>query len=518
MSAGTGIAVPPARASGRGMAGRLPAGALTLVPMLLGCVALGALISFAPNLPPLARLVLAFLLATATALGPIAFAIRGQALQNPAAYYAALSFMYFVSASLAYLGAPKSNVAVLSPSDVANGLLLVSLALFAMWCGYGLAAPTVKSLPHNVLPAASSLPSRALILGTAGVGGLARLTQIASPSFGYLNNTQSATATGPFDQIVATVGFGLELAVVMAAIRVFGGSDQREVRLDRRLLVALALAELAVGFLSGFKGFVLPALIPGLIVFGRYRRRISWKPAIVMGLVLIAFVPLNLNYRELAQESDNTRSAPWLAVTTLAQAPAQVGDFPSMFGEWASTRLRQIDNIAVIVRDTPSVHPSPGGLSLVTDVIATLVPRALSPEKPELDEGGEFARVYFGQPGNIRSSIGATQIGDLYRRFFLPGVVLGLFTIGVVLALLARRLRVADPAGVIVIAFVTEITLGVGGDLITIVSQGLRLMLAVVVVSFLVHRGGFTKVMSDAGHSADGAKAPSVNPRMRLVG
>jgi hypothetical protein len=465
--------------------------AAAIVLVVAGCAALGALISLVPPVPPAVKLLVAFGLAVLVALGPIALTMRGRALENPVAYYAAISFVYFIGASLVWLGAPQGNLAFLNQDDIANALLVVSLALAAVWCGYALVTALARPAARKGLPQASTLPPRHLVVAVAVIGLLARGIQIASGSFGYLTNTQAESiAPGPLDQVVATIGFGVELAVVMAAIRVFGTSDRSRQSFDLWLLTALVVAEVTVGFLSGFKGFIIPALIPGLIVLGRYRRRVPRKAVLAVCLFLVAFIPLNLNYRDLAQQGGNARPATSLALTTLTEAPGQVGSFPAMLVEWASERLRQIDNIAVIVRDTPSPRPSPPGRELITDPILNLVPRALVPDKPLLDKGREFAQVYFGQPSSIRSSIGATQIGDLYRRFLLPGVVLGMFAIGVVLALLARGIQAADPARLIVLAFLSEILVRVAGDLVTITATGVRLMLVVLVVGFLVRRHG----------------------------
>jgi hypothetical protein len=67
-----------------------------------------------------------------------------------------------------------------------------------------------------------------------------------------------------------------------------------------------------------------------------------------------------------------------------------------------------------------------------------VIPRALWPEKPNLDDAGRFTQTYNQAPSSVRSATQITEIGDLYRNFGYVGVVVGMLCVGLAVGGAAR--------------------------------------------------------------------------------
>ena len=112
-------------------------------------------------------------------------------------------------------------------------------------------------------------------------------------------------------------------------------------------------------------------------------------------------------------------------------------------------RTRQIENVAVIVRDTPDVFPYARGRDLPAALATAFVPRVLWPGKPKMDFPTKFARRYL----KVESGTGPSHLGDLYRNFGFLGVILGMGAFGVAFAFLGRWAEHESLRATLIIAF-----------------------------------------------------------------
>jgi hypothetical protein len=102
--------------------------------------------------------------------------------------------------------------------------------------------------------------------------------------------------------------------------------------------------------------------------------------------------------------------------------------------DYAFTRFRSIDSVALIVARTPSPYPYASGTEYELLPALILVPRAIWPGKPALVSGADFSHTYWQIPAGIRTSTPITGVGDLYRNFGRAGVAVGMLIWGVFVA------------------------------------------------------------------------------------
>jgi hypothetical protein len=109
---------------------------------------------------------------------------------------------------------------------------------------------------------------------------------------------------------------------------------------------------------------------------------------------------------------------------------------------WDTATGRQaslIQNVALVVRLTPSALPYLYGRDYWSLPLLVLVPRILWPAKPMSGlQGADFTYTYVGS--NLVTSTAVTSFGDLYMNFGLLGIVAGMLVIGVFFRLVYARL------------------------------------------------------------------------------
>ena len=154
-----------------------------------------------------------------------------------------------------------------------------------------------------------------------------------------------------------------------------------------------------------------------------------------MGLAfLLIVVPFNQSYRSAARSTQER--------SPLARRLMRRQVFWARHWHWGCrrgafvlrqfllTRIREIDNPAIIMQRTPAEIGFVSPIQLVTAPIAALVPRAVWPGKPILDSGYEFSQTYYELPTTVYTSSAITPVGDLYRHGGWIPVIAGMFLLG----------------------------------------------------------------------------------------
>ncbi len=104
-------------------------------------------------------------------------------------------------------------------------------------------------------------------------------------------------------------------------------------------------------------------------------------------------------------------------------------------------RIDQVTVLAVVIDSTPSKVEPWGGKTL-RPLLTGIIPRALWPGKPEERAGAEFGfRFGLLHPWEHKMSVNMPWLTEFYANFLLPGVVIGMATVGLVLGLLDRLLN-----------------------------------------------------------------------------
>jgi hypothetical protein len=431
-----------------------------------------------------AGLIAAWLLCGICALGPILLLGRGAA-REPVVYYPAIAFADLAGSALLWLGEPTS-VVWLSRTDIANALVLVAAGFVAFWLGWYALRGTRPAELRAPLPE-RYLPSREATIALAVFGVLCILLRIATGSYGYARDFDTGGPLGPWMEWVTAGGVALDIALAFAAIRYFGAADRSRGRPELGVLLVLLVLVFGFGLLAGFKvGETFPKLLVLAFIFAQFRGRLPWKFIAVSIMLLVLAAPVVQKFRELSQQDVIGQRATALLVPAV-QATAK--DASASFSGAVDTltgRVRQVENVAVILRDTPSAFPHTGGADIPGAIMAALVPRVVWPGKPIQDAGREFPQVYLGQPATARSALGPTHFGDLYRNFGIAGVLIGMGLLGALFAKLGVWVHRGGLRTLLVIAFAVSVLTRVEAPLGTLVVTLARVMPPVLLAALLL--------------------------------
>jgi hypothetical protein len=336
---------------------------------------------------------------------------------------------------------PQAGVAAeIDISSVMQALWLVGVGISAWTAGYligpGMAARRITGRASQAFSQrfGSQVRGDSTPWILYGIGIAARLDNTATTGlYGYVGNAWSAvTSASSFGGVLTALSLCAPLGVAAAAMRVF---------IERRqhawiTLAILFTAEIAIGALAGFKGTFVTAMLAVAIPFSVSRRRLPKVPLILGGLIfMLVVIPFNGAYRSVVRQGP--------VMLTPGQAISAAPDVfrQTVTGNSATTvlsssftyltqRIREIDNVAIIVQRTPGQIGFRSPVDLVTAPLAGIVPRALWPGKPLNLTGYEFNQEYFGRPSTIYTSTSETFVGGLYLYGGWLPMLAGMFLLG----------------------------------------------------------------------------------------
>jgi hypothetical protein len=405
---------------------------------------------------------------------PLWVRLRRDPLDGPGLYGLAGLILFGLS-SLLWLGTPPVPAPGIDRENVSSTLVLVAVAFAA----FGVAAWSI-SPPHRRPPLAfpsSGKPARtALCIGAAmALGGT--LVGLATGAIGFGKAEVAGSevlATSQLFNQVANVG---GLVVLAAALVAFGAGTSR----DFWILGALAAIQVIVGFLVGFKGASLLPVAFLSLAYISCRSRIPWKAfGAAIAITVVFLVPANAVYRDLL------RPVPGRTV-----ADATPSALVERTYQYAGSRFRMIDHVALIRARTPAEYPWGGGTRYAELPALITVPRALWPEKPLLDDGERFSFTYWEIPPYLRTSTPLTAVGDLYRNFGTIGALFGMLLWGGIVAAFTRecfRLRTPRTEMVYIAGLVTWVT-NLESDLPQLIAAMSRSVPVAILVAWLLLPG-----------------------------
>jgi hypothetical protein len=315
----------------------------------------------------------------------------------------------------------EPNPIPLTGSALARGMLAALLGYAALLAGYAL---PLGNLIANVVPrmkrewSAETAIAIALLIIAMGWAVLVP---------GNLGWIPERAGSGVLGTIAAgsTIGIGL-LAICYQRYR-------SPVAL--LLLLMLVPPTMFFNFFTASKLlFLMPILIIGFVHVVLTRRlRFRW---IVGGVLALAIIyPIAKAYREyMDAHSFGTVQMimhPYLAfglISSIATTSDPV-EYVEQGMMTTATRLDGLGILSVVVRDAGVRVPFQNGRTLAYIPI-TYVPRLLWPGKPRF-ETGQWVTDNFGSGPQIKSSTGATWIGELFFNFGWIGVLFGMPLAGV---------------------------------------------------------------------------------------
>jgi len=354
-----------------------------------------------------------------------------------ATWYPLLFAVAFGLTSVSWRNPQSGSAALIGQKSVLTALTYAVLSLAGWTIGYLLgpgrpARHAVATGIRRVLGAgrpALRTPKIALVL--YGFGWIGRSLQLATGRYAYLGDASiGVVSASGFGQPIALLELCTRFALVVAAIDVAWSRKRR----SRNTLAALLILELAVGLFGGMKSEFVLTILGLVVVAAATESRLPKKGMIFAFLAFTVLLGFNEQYRSQVRTSEYSLSpaqaaplVPRLLVETLIHtSPRSIFiDGPQRLGE----RLREIDNVAIVVQRTPSEIPYAGLRPLAEAPALGVVPRVIWPSKPLLTRGYEFAQQYYDLRGLYTSSA-ITPIGDLYRHAGLAALLSGMVVLG----------------------------------------------------------------------------------------
>jgi hypothetical protein len=319
-----------------------------------------------------------------------------------------------------------------------RALEYIIIGMLAFWAGCALAArerrteglePTDRIRKQD--RAGYSTLTSALV-AYAGVFAI-KLYLLHAHLYAYVGTWKAYYANLPLLQVLGTVA-SLGGAGVLAFVtieRYFHPSDMP----CWLLFWAILVSEVAWGLASGMKARAIQPLIIVAIISSLIQRRFRKRWVAVALLGLVAVYPFTNNYRRLVREKDGLASPAAVVSTALqalqqTQASASSGSIRPRSGWRMSVkRLDMLTSVGLVLWLGHRARRLQGKERWWMLPYYPFVPRFIWPSKPILNKGLRFSVA----TGSVAtSSMAITYPGDLYALYGLPGIVLGMFLLGVV--------------------------------------------------------------------------------------
>jgi hypothetical protein len=454
----------------------------------IACIAVGAGVSLGlpETLNEKGALLGAFIVCAFAGLGPISLLGRG-ALREPVVYYPIVAFTSLAASSLAWLGEPRSDVA-LARADVTKALFLVAAGFAALWLGWYATRGARARQPRSGF-SVGCLPSRRLTVGLSVVGLFSLIVLVGTGSFGYARGFDTGGPLGPWTEWLVASRSALDIALAFAAFRVFGRSDRVHPRADLLLFLALLILQFGSGLLSASKvGFILPKLLIVVFIYALFHDRIPIKWILVFLIAITMSFLIVDQVRRLTSPTATETDAVTLLVEGIRETSQDLTGSSSAALDRFKRRTREIENVAVVLRDTPRVLPHTSGNELPEAFAIALVPRVLWPRKPVFEPERRFPQLYLKQAPDSRSATGPSHFGDLYRNFGSLGVVFGMGLLGATFAFLGRLSDVGSVRTLFIIAFILAVLTRSEDSIAGAIVAFARIMPPVILAALLIPR------------------------------
>ena len=373
---------------------------------------------------------------------------KGVTLLHPPIFLTAWSLFMICLPGLASFFDPdlltelEAGVAI-SYGFATEGMLLLLAGLLVMWLGYlaGLRMTRpVEWLRRFSLSDISAGPLIALYGATVVV----RAVRIAVAGFAFGVDRSQLGEFAAFDQWLGYLDDSRYLVIAIWALKVF----RREWR--PLPFIAIAMIELAYAFTSGFMKPLLwlIMIVLMLAVYAGVRLR-QHVPLFVAGVLFaLLIVPVAEGIRK---EYSGLGSAGFDAHSGADILASTVAGFQNSWGQgfgvgWDIFEKKMLGREAmvahmpgIIVALTPNAFPYQGFVKLFTDLPASVIPRAIWHDKPELSRGVWFSHTYLNIPESIQTSSAPTIVGETYWYHGWSATLTAMVLLGLFLAVLYQN-------------------------------------------------------------------------------
>ncbi len=353
------------------------------------------------------------------------------------AIYYTLVFGIF---SIGWLSPQTGSASLISPSAVASSVGLITIGLSFWTFGYSFGLPTIfrratSATVDFIFPGYDwTLRFPTVPIFIYFIGTLARLYQLLTGQYGYLQNASAALSSpSSTGHLLSVLTDFCQLGLILSALDAFTISKSFRSKLIFRVLFII---EILNGLYSGNKQEIIVPILTILITIIYSFKRVSKKSMVFSILALLIIFPLITSYRSAIRNSSTivvsnstaANSLPTVIMSTFSGlTPREMFiNSPSLI----ASRLREIDNIAIIRQKTPSSIAYKSWTHLIEGPAVGWIPRAIWPSKPILSTGQTFSEEYYDIPPTLLTASAITTPGYLYQHGGIIPLFIGMFIIG----------------------------------------------------------------------------------------
>lgn len=318
-----------------------------------------------------------------------------------------------------------------------KALLLVALSMTALWLGsacLGRPKRGESDLAHGPSRAQARPLHDSILAMAAGLYCgviLSKLYLLHAHLLRYTMSWRAYHSNLALLQVLGAIALlGSCVLIVFTIERYSHPSDSRR----KILFFAVFISECGWGLISGDKRPLLLTFFLVAVVSSIIQRRIrkGWLLAPILGLVL--FYPLSNAYRSLLRRNGGASSVVFAtslgsdAIRQAAENEGSVQGWVRSGWEAAVRRLDLLQSVGLVLALGPRVKLLKGQERWWMIPYYAFVPRFMWRSKPVLNEGARFS-VALGYGDHTSTAV--TYPGDLYASYGLPGILVGMFLLGI---------------------------------------------------------------------------------------
>ena len=231
------------------------------------------------------------------------------------------------------------------------------------------------------------------------------------------------------------------------------------------------------------------------------KRKLPVKTVLIVGMFFVFVIfPMYNTYRQVDRNLDTTRRLDQVVSLTRNWDSDKYLD-ASLFA--FLQRMTVVTSVAAIVSETGRWVDYRYGDTLLLAPIGLLIPRFLWPEKPDISIGREFGATFrLKNAFDQETEISPSMVGEFYWNFSIPGVIVGMWLLGMGYRWYYQRYGAGsgfDPIRKAVYATLLPTALLFEGNVAVIIGGLVKVLVILVVFLFLARRMGWVEDASAAG-------------------
>ena len=394
-----------------------------------------------------------------------------------------LSFLYFCIGTMYLVIVPEALEKLALAPFLLPALAVATLGFLSLLVGYGW---FLRSTPPS--PLGRFVPRSAFVILVPAALGVVGTSVHGLQVEGMLSNRGISASLSFLQQFAPLFLFGWFLAWYTVFAKKLRPSIAVPV-----LATLCVMAGVLLYFTFGSKGTAVTLLGIPVMAYYEVKRKLPMKTILVVVLLSVFLIfPTYNTFRQMDASLDTTRRVH----RTLEMARTWSSDRyldASLFA--FLKRIAILTSVAAVVSDTGRFVDYRYGETLILAPIGLLIPRFLWQDKPEISIGREFGDTFrLTDPLDRETYIAPSLIGELYWNFAVPGVVVGMWLMGMGYRWLYQRYGAGagfDPIRKSIYATLLPAVLGFEGNFAILVGGVIKVLVILTVFLILCRRVGW---------------------------